>query len=115
MFPGTEAVGKQLGEGQFFVASALPYQVNDEIIAAEFPHDLAADTARGECAGDIAVLAAADGDGGKVPLAVVDRLEDGGALGAVGGAVGRVFNVAALVDRAVAAQQGGTYLDLEAN
>ena len=45
-------------------------------------------------------------------MAVIHRFEKGGALSAVGGAVRGIFNVAALIDRAVGTQQGGA--DVEA-
>ena len=45
-------------------------------------------------------------------MPLTDGLDDGGALGADGGAVGCVFNVAAGVDRAVAALQRRTYREV---
>ena len=38
-------------------------------------------------------------------MSVIHRLEERGALGAVGGAIGGIFDVAALVNGAVGAQQ----------
>ena len=55
-------------------------------------------------------FAAADSDGYKVSVAVVDCLKKGSTLSTVGGAVGGIFNVAALIDRAVGAQQRRAYL-----
>ena len=88
------------------------YQMHGKIHIAEFPHHLTAYTAGREQTRDDSVLAAADGDGGEIPMAVVDRLENGGALGAIGGAVGSIFDIAALIYGAVGAQKGCA--DLEA-
>ena len=79
--------------------------INGEIIIAEFPHHLAADAAGRENIGSIPVFAADDGDGGKLPLALGDGFEKCGALSAVAGAVGRVFNVAAEIDLPALCQQ----------
>ena len=105
-----EAVGQQITQGDCLVGAVDTHHVNHEVNAAKFPHYLTADAAGRERAGDHAVLAAADGDGGEIPVAVVHSLEEGGALGAVGGAVGRIFDVAALVDRAIGTEQGGADL-----
>ena len=69
-------MGEQIREGDRLDASLCANKVDDKIIIAEFPHHLAADTAGREWAGDDAVLAAADSQGGKVPMAIVDRLEE---------------------------------------
>ena len=106
-----EAKGQQLGKGHGFKPRLID-QINAEIISAELPHDLTADPTGREGPGYDAILAAADRDGGKVPVPVVDGLEKGGAFGAVGRAVGGVFDVAALIDGAVGAQQRRA--DLEA-
>ena len=82
------------------------HQIQHEIVLTELPHHLAAHTAGRERAGDHTVLAAADSNGRKVPLSVIDRFEEGGALGAVGGSIGSVFDVAALVHGTVGAEQG---------
>ena len=79
-----EAEGQDVLQGVAFVAVTGACHVDHEVIPAEFPHYLAADTAGREEPGNDTVLAAADGDGGEIPVAVVDRLEDGGALGAYG-------------------------------
>ena len=109
MRPGGKTVGQQLRKGHGLEAGVMD-QVDYKVIGAEFPHHLAADAAGREGAGDDSVLAAADGDGGKIPVAVVDRLEEGGAFGADRGGVGSVFHVAALIDGAVGAEQGGSHL-----
>lgn len=46
-----------------------------------------------------------NGNGRKLPFSFADRLKQGRALGAVGQAKGSVFNVAALIDPAIGAQQ----------
>ena len=56
------------------------HHINDEIILAEFPHHLAADTAGRETAGNDTVLAAANSNGHKIPVTVINRLEKSGAL-----------------------------------
>ena len=108
--PG-EAQGHQVGQGQGGDGAGAVGHVDRKIRAAEFRHHLAADTAGGAKGGDLSTFAAANGDGGKVPVAVVDGLEKGGALGAVGGAVGGIFDIAALIDRAVGAQQRRAYIE----
>ena len=109
MFLRREAERQDLGQGVGFAALRRDH-VNEKIVAAEFPHHLTAHAAGRERPGDDAVLSAAHGDGSKVPVAVVDRLEEGGALGADRGAVGRVFDVAALIHRPVGAQQRRAHL-----
>ena len=106
-----EAEGQDLCQGPSLV-TLLVHHVDHKIILAELPHDLAADAAGRECAGDDAILAAADGDGHEIPVAVINSLEKSCAFAAVGGTVGGVFDVAALVHGAVSAEQRGT--DLEA-
>ena len=104
VLPGGEPKGQQLRQCHGFIPFVV-HQMNEKIVPAELPHDLTADPAGWEGPGDDAILAAADGDGGKVPVPVIDGLEKGGALGAVGWTVGGVFDVAALIDGAVGAQQ----------
>ena len=96
-----EAVRKQLSQSQCFEASVGAHEGDGEIVVAEFPHYLPADAARGKRTGKDAILAAADGDGGERAMTIVDCLEKGGALGAVGGRIGGIFNIAALIHRAV--------------
>ena len=86
MFLRREAERQDLSQGVGFAALRRDH-VNEKIVAAEFPHHLTAHAAGRERPGDDAVLSAAHGDGGKVPVSVVDRLEEGGALGADRGAV----------------------------
>ena len=71
---GREAAGQQLSQSLDLIALGAD-DIHQEIILAELPHDLAANAAGRECAGDHTILAAADGDGGKVPVAVVNSLE----------------------------------------
>ena len=97
-------MGQQLRQGDGFVAALRSHQVHREIIPAEFPHHLAAHAAGGEGPGNDAALAAAYGQGGKVPVPVIHGLENGGPLCADGGAEGGIFDVAALIHRAVLAQ-----------
>ena len=96
------------------VGTVAAAHVDHKTGLAEFLHDLPADAAGRENIGGVAVLAADDGDGGKLPLALGDGLEKCGALSAVAGAVGRVFNVAPAVDLAALCQQrradGKTYV-----
>ena len=110
MFCGTEAVGQQICHGAAFKGISAGDHVDHKIIVTEFPHHLAAHAAGRECAGNNPILTAADGDGGKVPMAVVNRLEDGGTLGEDGGGEGCVFNIAAAVYGAVGTQQRCAYL-----
>ena len=109
MLPSSEAVGQKLGQCDRLKALVV-YQIDAEIVSAELPHDLTADAAGWEGTGDDAALSAADGDGGKVPVSVIDGLEKCRPLGAVGGAVGSVFDVAALIDASVGTQQRRAHL-----
>ena len=108
MFAGAETVGQKLCQRYGIVAVGM-HQIDDKIVAAEFPHDLTAYTAGRKCAGDDTVFAAADSNGGKIPLSVVNGLEEGSAFAAVGRAVGCVFDVATLIHRAIFAQQRRAY------
>ena len=110
MFCGAEAVGQNLRQGEAVIAIVGRSHVDHKIIVAKFPHHLPAHAAGRERAGDHAVLAAAHGNGHKIPVSIVDRLEKGCALGADSGGKGGVFNVAALVNRAVGAQQRRAHL-----
>ena len=104
MFFGTEAKGQNLCQCPGHITIGI-HHVDDKVIVTEFPHHLTAHAAGRKLAFDDTVFAAADGDGHEIPVAVVDRLEKGGALGAVGRAVGRIFDITALVDRSVCTQQ----------
>ena len=95
MFFRTKAIGKDVFQGYGFKVLFV-HQVENEVILAEFPHDLTAHTAGRELAFDDPILAAADGNGFEIPMAVVDRLEESGALGANSGSKGRVLNIAAV-------------------
>ena len=95
-----KAKGQQLCHSGFLITGGRNH-VDFEIVTTEFPHHLPAYAAGRKLAGDDAILTAADGDGNKIPVTVVDRLEDGGTLGADGGGIGGVFDVAAGVDRSV--------------
>ena len=92
VFFGRETEGQDLCQSSGFIALVV-HHVNQEILPAELPHHLAAHTAGREGSGDHPILAAADGDGRKVPVAVIDRLEEGRPLGTVGGAVSGIFIV----------------------
>ena len=99
--------GKTVGE-QIFQCAGLTRTicvncVDEKIILAELPHDLAADAAGREGTGDHAILATANGDGGEMTMAVVNCLENRSAFGAVGRTVSGVFNVAARVHSTVSA------------
>ena len=103
-----ETMGQNFAERNSLIAALCAYQINHKIILNKFPHYLAAYAARGELTGDLAVFAAADGDGGKFPMAIVHCLENGVSFSADGGGKGCVFNIAALVYRAVFTQKGRT-------
>ena len=102
---GAEAVRQQFYKCPFRIDTVFSHQINLEVILAELPHHLAADTAGRKHIRNHPVLSAADGDGGKRPFPVVNGLKKGGALGAVGSAIGAVFDIAAAVDLPVGAQQ----------
>lgn len=85
-----EAVRQHRAKGFGDIGAVAAAHVDHEAGRAEFLHDLTADAAGRENIGGVAVLAADDGDGGKLPLALGDGLEKCGALRAVAGAVGRV-------------------------
>ena len=74
------------------------------------PEPLPADPAGGKSTGNDTVLAAADGNGPKAAVTVIYSLKEGSALGAVGGGIGGVFNIAALIHTAVIAKQGSANL-----
>ena len=105
-----EAVGQKLGKSTGLVSVILICHINEKILITELRHYLPTDTAGREHSGDNAILAAADCDGRKFPVAVVNRLEKGSAFCAVGGAIGGIFNVAALIHRAIRAQQRRPHL-----
>ena len=105
MLRGIEAIGQKLPQIHRLICSARADHVDHEFLIAEFPHDLPANAAGWKGAGDHTVLAAADGNGGKIPVSVVDCLKKGGALRAVCRAVCRVFNVASLIHRPIRAQK----------
>ncbi len=105
-----EAVGQKLRKPIALIGALGAYGVYQEIRLAEFLHDLTAHTAGRKKSGDHPVLAAAHGDGGEVPMAVVHGLEDSGTFGADGRTEGGVFDVAALIHGAVGTQKGGTHL-----
>ena len=109
MLPCAEPIGQKLPEGHGLIALFV-HHVNKEIVLTELPHDLAADPAGRKGPGDNATLAAADSDGGKVPVTVIDGLKNSGSLSAVGGALGGVFDVAALIDGSVGTQQRRPHL-----
>ena len=58
------------------IGAVTAAHVDHEAGRAEFLHDLTADAAGRENIGGVAVLAADDGDGGKLPLALGDGLEN---------------------------------------
>ena len=103
MLFGTEAERKDFRQCPCFVTVRVNH-IDDKIVLAEFPHDLTANTTGRKSAGNDAILAAADRNGHEIPLTIVDCLEEGRALSAVGGAVGCIFDVAALIDRSILAQ-----------
>ena len=97
-------MGQKLRKGQRFNAIAGVCQIDLKIAFAKFLHDLTAHTARRKRACDHAVFATANGDSGKFPLSLRNRLEKGSSLCTVGGTIGRIFNVASGIHRAVSAQ-----------
>ena len=62
MLFGTEAEGQNLRQSPGLKGILRAHHVDQEVIFAEFPHPLAAHTARGERAGDLTAFAAADTD-----------------------------------------------------
>ena len=106
---GTEAVGQDIRKGRLFPAILPCYHIDFEIILTEFPHHLPANAARGKCPGDLTALAAANSDGSKAAVSIVNSLKEGGPFSADGGGKGSIFNVAALIDCAVSAQKGSAY------
>ena len=103
MFSGGKTQGEKLSQPLELPGSVGAGQIYGEIPAAKLGHYLAADAAGGEVACDDAVLAAADGNGGKISAAVTDCFEYGGAFSADCRGEGGVFDVAALVNGAVTA------------
>ena len=106
--PGVvEAVGQQLAQRER-LALTLAVEADDLQLRGKLHHHL---TAR--AAGDAVVLAApGDGDADEVAAAFAHGLEDGGALGADGHAIGGVFNVAAGKDGAVTALKRRPHRDV---
>ena len=104
MFLRGEAKRKQLGQGTGLIGVIYIHHVDQKIVLAELPHHLPADAAGREHTGNDAVLTAADSDGHEVPVAVIDGLEESGALGADGGGKGCVLDIAALVHRELVAE-----------
>ena len=91
-----EAVGEQVGERKGQLVSAL-VQADDFQLRGEFAEHLAA-FATGDAG---AVAPSGHHDALEAVVALADGLEHGSALGADGGGVSGIFNVAAGVDRAV--------------
>ena len=110
MLSGIKAVRKQLGEGVAIVAAVFSGHIDPEITCTEFPHHLAAHTAGRESTGDVAILATADSNSGKIPAAFRNRFENSCPLSTVGWAVGSVFNVAAGIYLPVGAKKGSTHM-----
>lgn len=106
-----ETERKQLCQCLYLPGVVGACQIDGEIGAAEFAHHLPADAAGGTEVGDHAAFAAADGDGGEIPPAFADSLKNCGALGAVGGGEGGIFNIATLVHGAVGAEQSRANLE----
>ena len=99
----SETVGQKLGKGNGFVAVVFVHKVDKKRVITKFPHHLTADTARGELSRNHTVFSSADRNGGKGSVAVIDGFEKGGTFGAVRWAVGGIFDITALIDRAVCA------------
>ena len=86
----------------------LVVEADDLHLGGEFLHHLPAGAA-----GDAVVLALpSDDDAFEIPMALNDGLEDGGAFGTDGEAVGGVFNVAAGVGLTIFCQQGCAYFKI---
>ena len=105
-----KAQGQQFFQSPGFTSALRAHQPDHEILSAELRQYLPADTAGREQPGDDTILATADGDGSEIPVAVIYCLENGSALSADRGAVGAVFDVAALIHSAVGAQQRRAHL-----
>ena len=101
-----EAVGQEILQGQR-QGLALPVDQDDFHLQlwVKFRQHLAADAA----GGGEPLRGGGNGDADEFPVPLADRLEYGGALGAVGGGVAGVFHIAAGEYRAVVALQGGPH------
>ena len=102
-------MGQQFCQSDRFEFIVRIHDINDEIIFAEFPHHLTADTAGRERTGNDTVLAAADRNGSKIPLSVGNCLEKGRPFGADRRAVGCVLDIAAGVYCSVITLQSSTH------
>ena len=105
-----EAVRQKLSQCDGVITAIFAYQIDGKVIIAKFPHDLPADTTRGKLAGNDAILATADRNGGEFPVAVKNGFEECGAFCADSRGKGCVFDVAALIYGAVFTQQCCAYL-----
>ena len=110
MFTCRKAVRQDLSKRMRFHRIQSDH-VDDEIIGAEFPHDLTAHTAGRERARNNPILAAADRNGYKIPVSIINRLKKSSPLSTVGRAIGGIFDVAALIDCPIGAQQRSTYFE----
>ena len=77
-----EALGEQIVEGVFLNLTVCIQQIYFKITAAEFPHDLTANTAGCSSSGGLPCPSAYHGNGTKNPFALADSLENGASLGA---------------------------------
>ena len=103
-------MGQKFRQGNGLIGVFRACQIDNKIILTKLPHHLPAYAAGWKRPSDIAILTTTDGNGGKIPMPVVNRLENCCALGAVGGAIGGIFDVTALIYAAVGAQKRCAHL-----
>ena len=70
-----ETVRQQIRQGPFFIPIRGDH-IDLEVLLAKLPHHLPAYAAGWEQPGDHAVLATTNGNGRKIPLAIIDGLEN---------------------------------------
>ena len=106
----SESERKNVAESVNFEIVFALSDYNNEIIAAEFSHYLAANTAGIAIIHGCVIFGASDNrDCGKFSFAFAYRFEKCGSFRAVGGAECRVFNVAAAIDFSFLSEKSRAY------
>ena len=101
-------MGEQLRQGNGLKLSVAPCGQYGEIRCK-----LAEHLAAGAAGPAVVLPLTGDGDGLKIPgMSFTDRLDQSGAFGADGGAIGGVFHVAAGKYGAVGTQQSGSHREM---
>ena len=100
-------IGQQFPQGEF-LCLALAVEADDLHLRGKLHHHLAA----GAAGHAVVLRPSRNGDAHEIPVPLADRLDNGGALGADGAAVGGVFNVAPGKHGAVAAFQRGPHREM---